>query len=126
MVNRMETSEKPATAQKHDTGKGCRPGLIAPEMVLGMGRVLAFGAKKYAPGNWALGMDWSRPIDALERHWQAWKSGENKDPETGLSHLLHCACCLMFLIAYEARGVGRDDRLECGMINEKVNANGRS
>jgi len=103
-------------AQKHDAGKGCRPGLIAPEMLIGMGKVLAFGAGKYAPGNWALGMDWSRPIDALERHWLAWKSGEARDPETGFSHLLHMGCCLMFLIAYEARGIGRDDRAECGLV----------
>jgi hypothetical protein len=78
--------------------------------------VLAFGAWKYAAGNWALGMDWSRPLDALDRHWMAWKGGEKCDPETGYSHLWHMGCCLMFLIAYEARSVGRDDRIECGLI----------
>jgi Domain of unknown function (DUF5664) len=103
-------------AQKHDSGKSCRPGLIAPEMITGLGKVLAFGAKKYAPGNWALGMDWSRPIDALDRHLVAWKSGEACDPETGYSHLWHAGCCLMFLIAYEARRTGRDDRVECGLM----------
>jgi hypothetical protein len=106
-----------AEAQKLDGGKNCRPGLIAPEMISGIGKVLAFGAKKYAVGNWALGMDWSRPIDALDRHWIAWKGGEKFDPETGYSHLWHMGCCLMFLIAYEARGVGRDDRAECGLMS---------
>ena len=103
-------------AQKYDAGKDCRPGLIAPEFIRGIGKVLAFGAKKYAAGNWALGMDWSRPIDALDRHWTAWKGGERNDPETGFSHLWHMGCCLMFLVAYEARGVGRDDRAECGLM----------
>jgi len=103
-------------AQKHDAGKDTRPGLIAPEFTLGIGKVLAFGARKYAAGNWALGMDWSRPIDALERHWNAWKGGERNDPESGLNHLWHVGCCLMFLVAYEARGIGRDDRAECGMM----------
>lgn len=106
-------------AQKHDGGKDCRPGLIAPELTLGIGKVLAFGARKYAAGNWALGMDWSRPIDALDRHWTAWKGGEARDPETGHSHLFHVGCCLMFLIAYEARGIGRDDRRECGLIADR-------
>lgn len=106
-------------AHKHDNGKDCRPGLIAPEMVTGVGKVLAFGARKYSAGNWALGMDWSRPIDALDRHWTAWKGGEAKDPETGYSHLWHVGCCLMFLIAYEARCIGRDDREECGLVRRR-------
>lgn len=106
-------------AQKHDGGKNCRPGLIAPEFIQGIGCVLAFGARKYAAGNWAKGMDWSRPIDALDRHWNAWKSGEALDPETGHSHLWHAACCMMFLVAYEARGIGRDDRAECGLMPER-------
>lgn len=102
--------------RKDDQAKTWRPGLIATEFTRGIATVLAFGAIKYAPGNWALGMDWSRPIDALDRHWTAWKSGEKCDPETGYSHLWHAGCCLMFLVAYEARGIGRDDRAEVGMM----------
>jgi len=55
-------------------------------------------------------MKWGRPYAALRRHMAAWWSGEDNDPETGLSHLSHAACCLAFLVAYEARGVGNDDR----------------
>jgi hypothetical protein len=36
--------------------------------------------------------------------------GEDKDPETGFSHLSHVGCCALFLIAYELRGAGLDDR----------------
>lgn len=72
--------------------------------------VLAFGANKYAPRNWELGMDWSRCFGACIRHLTTWWGGENKDPETGYSHLWHAGCCIMFLIAYEIRGKGRDDR----------------
>lgn len=104
-----------ATARKDDVSKVSRPGLIAWEMIDGMGKVLAFGAKKYSAGNWARGMDWSRPWDALHRHLNAWASGERRDPETGYSHLWHAACSLMFLIAYEARGIGRDDMHEAGV-----------
>lgn len=108
--------EPPAEGRKDDKGKKCRPGLIAPELIFGIGCVLAFGAKKYNDGNWALGMDWSRPIDALDRHWLAWKGGERADPETGFSHLWHMGCCLMFLVVYEVRGIGRDNRVEVGLM----------
>jgi hypothetical protein len=84
--------------------------LLAPEMLDAVAHVLDFGAKKYAPRNWELGMSWSRPFSALMRHMWAWWRGETHDPETGMSHLWHAACCIMFLIAYEARKAGTDDR----------------
>lgn len=84
--------------------------LIPYDAVRGIAKVLAFGAKKYGDRNWELGMGWSRPFAALQRHLAAWWEGEKADPETGMSHLWHAGCCLFFLIAYELRGVGRDDR----------------
>lgn len=84
--------------------------LIPWEAVKAVAQVLNYGAKKYAPRNWELGMDWSRPYDGAIRHLTAWWGGEDKDPDTGMSHLWHCATNLFFLITYEIRGVGRDDR----------------
>lgn len=84
--------------------------LIAPEIQDALARVLQFGAEKYAPRNWEKGMAWSRPFSALLRHMWAWWRGESADPETGMSHLHHAACCVMFLVAYEARQIGQDDR----------------
>lgn len=84
--------------------------LLAPEMLEDVAKVLAFGAGKYAPRNWEKGMRWGRVFGAAMRHLWAWWRGEKADPETGLSHLAHAACCVMFLLAYEARGVGEDDR----------------
>jgi hypothetical protein len=55
-------------------------------------------------------MNWSRVKGALDRHLIAWWMGEDKDPETGFSHLWHVGCCVLFLIAYELRGAGLDDR----------------
>ena len=60
--------------------------------------------------NWEKGMAWSRPFSALMRHMWAWWAGEKLDPETGKSHLWHACCCLMFLVAYEQRSTGTDDR----------------
>lgn len=94
---------------KHDQDKP-RPELIAPEMIEALSLVLTYGAKKYADRNWEKGMSWSRPFGALMRHMWAWWKGENKDPETGFSHLAHAACCLMFLITYETRKPSFDDR----------------
>jgi hypothetical protein len=102
-------------AVKHDNGKN-RLELLAPEFVEGVGSVLTFGADKYTPGNWAKGMKWSRPFGAALRHLWAWARGEKSDQETGLSHLYHAGCCIMFLAAYEARNVGTDDRKEIGLI----------
>lgn len=94
---------------KYDTGKP-RFDLIAPESLTGLASILAYGANKYAARNWELGMDWGRVYGAMQRHLNAWWGGENRDPETGYSHLAHAFCNLMFLIAYEARGIGKDDR----------------
>jgi len=96
---------------KHDEGK-VPLDLLAPEFLYGTAQVLAFGAQKYEAYNWAKGMKWSRVFAALMRHMWKWWSGEKLDPETGMSHLWHAGCCLMFLMAYEARGTGTDDRPE--------------
>lgn len=85
--------------------------LIAPEIMVALATILAFGAKKYDARNWEKGMAWGRVFGALMRHLWAWWGGEKVDPETGYSHLWHAACCIMFLIAYEQRGVGKDDRV---------------
>jgi hypothetical protein len=94
---------------KDDSGK-VRMDLIPPELLFAVGDILTFGAQKYAPRNWETGMLWSRPFGALMRHLWAWWGGEKMDPETGRSHLWHAGCCIAFLIAYEERGVGTDDR----------------
>ena len=84
--------------------------LLPPELLEEVAKILTFGAKKYSERNWEYGMDWSRPFGALNRHLWAWWDGEEKDPETGESHLSHAGCCLAFLIAYEQRGIGNDNR----------------
>lgn len=95
--------------RKDDNGKA-RHDLIPPELPDSVAQVLAFGAVKYGERNWEKGMSWGRPFAALMRHMWAWWRGEKADPETGMSHLWHAACCIAFLIAFEARNVGVDDR----------------
>jgi len=105
----LRAAALPAVGTKHDGGKP-RMDLLPPEFLLGTADILGFGADKYGARNWEAGMRWGRPYAALQRHMLAWWAGEDTDKETGQSHLNHAACCLAFLIAYEARGIGEDDR----------------
>lgn len=91
-------------------GDKIRLELLPPELLTAVGTILTFGAKKYADRNWENGMDWSRVYGALLRHLNAWWSGEDIDPESGKSHLWHAGCCIAFLITYEQRGIGTDNR----------------
>lgn len=94
---------------KFDNGK-TRLELVPPEGVFAVADILTGGAVKYAARNWEQGMEWSRPYAAAQRHLYAWWSGEDRDRDTNKSHLWHAACNLFFLITYEARGKGTDDR----------------
>ena len=94
---------------KYDTDKP-RMDLIAPDAEVLLAKVLSFGAEKYDDRNWELGMDWGRVYAAAQRHLTSFWSGEDNDPETGLPHLAHAYCCVMFLIAYQQRGIGKDTR----------------
>ena len=89
--------------------------LLPPELLEETAQVLAFGAQKYSDNNWVKGASWSRYFSAMMRHMWAWWRGEDNDPETGYSHLAHASCCLGFLMAYQRRGIGKDDRLKGGM-----------
>jgi hypothetical protein len=105
--------------RKDDGGK-IRLELVPPELLFAVGTILTFGAKKYADRNWEHGMKWGRVFGALMRHMWEWWAGRapttknfafgELDSETGYSHLWHAGCCIAFLIAYEERRVGQDDR----------------
>lgn len=94
---------------KFDEGK-TRIELFPGDVLFAISDILTSGAVKYEARNWELGMDWSRPFGALMRHMWKWWQGEGLDAETGKSHLWHAGCCIAFLIAYEMRNVGKDDR----------------
>jgi hypothetical protein len=73
-------------------------------------KVLGFGARKYAAHNWRGGIEYSRLVSAALRHLHAFNDGEDIDPESGLSHLAHASCCLMFLANMKATRPDLDDR----------------
>lgn len=98
------------TAGRKDDGGKVRYELLPPELLDGVAQILTFGGAKYDDRNWERGMKWSRIFGALMRHMWAWWGGQQTDPETGKSHLWHAGACLAFLMAYEARSTGEDDR----------------
>lgn len=91
--------------------KGKRPWHLMPADALdAILDVLEFGANKYGERNWEKGMAWNRPFSALMRHMWAYWRGEDFDPETNLPHLAHAGCCILFLLGYQLRGIGEDNR----------------
>jgi hypothetical protein len=70
-------------------------------------KVLQFGAGKYSPWNWAEGdgFKYNRLFNSSMRHFIAWFwRREDKDPETGLSHIAHLGCNVLFLLHYILNG----------------------
>ena len=94
---------------KHDAGKPALH-LLPVEALEEIAQVLSYGEKKYNSWNWAQGFKWSRLYGATLRHLYAHMRGENKDPETGLSHLAHVGCNILFLLYHEMHKIGVDDR----------------
>lgn len=74
--------------------------------------VLTFGSRKYAAHNWRKGLSYSRLIAAALRHLFAYLMGEDKDPESGLSHVAHAMCCCMFLLGMSQMRPELDDRFK--------------
>lgn len=78
-------------------------------------KVLAYGKEKYGAWNWTNGdgMSYSRLFNATLRHVFAWWRGEDLDKESGLSHLAHAACNVLFLLYFmnnKATYNNNDDR----------------
>lgn len=87
--------EAEGIARKNDTEKP-RLDLLPVDPLIEVGKILTFGAKKYAENNWQ-GLEVSRCYAATLRHLFAWWNGEDKDEETGLSPIDHAICELMFI-----------------------------
>lgn len=89
---------------KHDKGKP-RYSLIPPVLLEGVAEVMTFGAKKYKKDNWQKIDDPERYLDALMRHLEAYRRGEEFDEETGLPHLAHLATNAGFLLWFNEQKI---------------------
>lgn len=87
--------------RKDDRGKN-ELDLLPARAIEAMGRVLTFGARKYAPDNWRkVPNGRKRYTAACLRHIFAAMRGEKCDPETGESHWAHAMTCAAFIIELE-------------------------
>jgi hypothetical protein len=87
-----------------------RMDLLDPWALEGLAQVLTFGATKYAAHNWRNGIEYSRLLAAMARHFSAIQRGEDIDPESGLPHVDHLGCCWMFLSNFTKTRPDLDDR----------------
>lgn len=102
--------QKPApTGIKHDQEKPDMS-LLSSIALLKVAQVMTFGKTKYSANNWRGGFQWTRPLAASLRHIFSYLGGQDKDPETGVSHLAHAVCCLMFVLEFEETHKHLDDR----------------
>lgn len=96
--------------KKYD-GEKPRMYLLPPKALTEVAKVLTFGANKYDEDNWKkLDNLQNRYTGAALRHIFAHMDGEELDPETGLDHLAHALCCLLFKL---------EAKLEDGKSKEK-------
>ena len=96
--------------KKYD-GEKPRMYLLPPKALTEVAKVLTFGANKYDEHNWKkLDNLQNRYTGAALRHIFAHMDGEELDPETGLDHLAHALCCLLFKL---------EAKLEDGKSKEK-------
>lgn len=87
---------------KFDTHK-LRYDLIPSSTTLALASVLTYGARKYKPNNWREVDDLNRYVAAAMRHFEAYRSGEDCDEESGMSHLWHALTNIAFLIELEGK-----------------------
>jgi hypothetical protein len=94
-----ESQSKDCTGGRKFDGGKLQYGLLPPLALRETVKVLTYGAEKYEPDNWRRVPDGPRRyFDAAQRHMWAYKEGEMYDPETGVNHLAHALCCIMFML----------------------------
>jgi len=85
--------------------------LLDPYAINEIVRVLTYGAKKYNAHNWNKCNSITRYFGACLRHLFAWLRGEDIDPESGIHHLAHAGCSVIFMLGLWGRyGSEVDDR----------------
>lgn len=91
---------------KHDQGKllfGCFTEGLAI-VIKGVVAVLTYGAQKYKRDSWqTVPNGRQRYKDAFDRHVNSMDSEELRDDESGLPHVFHAICDLMFLAWFDLK-----------------------
>ena len=107
---RLRTMLVPLDTGRKDDSEKPRMDLFSSIALTGLAEVLSFGSHKYEAHNWRRGIAWGRLLAALLRHTLAFMGGEDVDPESGLPHVDHMACCVHFLQEHYRLRKDLDDR----------------
>jgi hypothetical protein len=90
------------TGVKYDGDKP-RMSLVPPKAILEVAKVLTYGAKKYSAENWRKVPEaHQRYLDAALRHINQYHQGQIIDNETGINHLAHAICSLLFIVELDS------------------------
>lgn len=92
--DKEEKVEESLDFVKFDSEKS-RVDLIPGNILMEIGDIFGYGAKKYSPNNWKKCKDSSRYIGAALRHIYLHQSGEVFDEESGKKHLAHAVTSLI-------------------------------
>lgn len=105
----------PGQAPKFDAHK-TRVDLLPVDPLTEIADVFGFGATKYFANSYRSGetVVWSRTYGSILRHLFAFWNGEDKDPESGKSHLAHAGTQLMILMEHTRHNPEKDDRFKRG------------
>lgn len=106
MKRRMSDME---TFTKYDGGKP-KHSLLPAGIMNGVAKVMGFGAGKYEKDNWKKCQQMSSYYDACHRHLEQFWGGVDLDEESGLHHIDHAMCNLVFLKWLIENEEGTDDR----------------
>ena len=97
--------------------------LVPPIAVAQEALALEYGMLQYGRANWrGVGVRATIYIDAVFRHMYAYLEGEDRDPDSGLSHLAHARACLAILLDAENLRNLTDDRQFPGNYRNGVDA----
>lgn len=109
VLKKLDDNAVPSKGTKHDALK---PDLsILPiEALEAMAAAFTYGSKKYARNNYKQGLEVNRTLAAALRHIFAFLNKEDRDTESGLSHLSHALAAVAMTVYNLKHNPKMDDR----------------
>lgn len=127
----MENNTEKKEARRYNFGKN-RYELISSIGLERLAEVYTKGAEKYTirdddgkiiddgADNWRNGQKWMGVIASVQRHIEAWKKGEDIDPDLGTRHLANAAWGLFTLLDFEKTFPQGDNRNHSYLKHKKI------
>lgn len=116
-----DTDAKPTNPKDAIGGKKLPMHLVPGSAKAVMALAFLEGALKYGKYNWCVaGVRASIYLDAMERHLEKFKSGENCDPVTGVPHLGSIMACCAIIIDAGIHEMLNDDRPPSGPVAQYI------